>query len=79
MYSTNNDGKSVFAERFIKTLKNKICKHMTIIGENVYFNVLNDTVKDYNNSIPSSIKMKPKDVKNNSFIENVEEINEKDT
>ena len=52
---------------------------MTIIGENVYFNVLNDTVKDYNNSIRSSIKMKPKDVKNNSFIENVEEINEKDT
>ena len=36
MYSTVNEGKSVFAERFIKTLKNKICKHMTAIGKNVY-------------------------------------------
>ena len=78
MYSANNDGKSVVAERFIKTLKNKIYKHMTIIGKNVCFNVLDDIFKDYNNSIHSSITMKPKDVKDNSFIKNVEEINEKD-
>ena len=38
MYSTFNEGKTVIAERFIKTLKNKIYKHMTIIGKNVYFN-----------------------------------------
>ena len=37
MYSTHNEGKSVVAERFIKTLKNKIYKHMTTIGKNVYF------------------------------------------
>ena len=36
MYSTHNEGKSVVAERFIKTLKNKIYKHMTYIGKNVY-------------------------------------------
>ena len=42
MYSTHNKGKSVVAERFIKTLKNKIYKHMTAISKNVYFNVLND-------------------------------------
>ena len=78
MYSTNNDGKSVVAERFIKTLKNKIYKYMTIIGKNVYFNVLDYIFKDYNDSIHSSIKMKPKDVKDNSFIKNVVEINEKD-
>ena len=36
MYSTFNEGKSVVAERFIKTLKNKIYKHMSIIGKNVY-------------------------------------------
>ena len=39
MYSTFNKRKSVVAERFIKILKNKIYKHMTYIGKNVYFNV----------------------------------------
>ena len=77
MYSTFNEGKSVVAERFIKTLKNKIYKHMTTIGKNVYFNVLDDIVKNYNNSIHSSIKMKPRDVKNDTFVENIEEANEK--
>ena len=42
MYSTFNEGKSVVAERFIRTLKNKIFKHMTGISKNVYFNVLDD-------------------------------------
>ena len=63
MYSTFNEGISVVAERFIKTLKSKIYKHMTTIGKNVYFNVLDDIVKDYNNTIHSSIKIKPEDVK----------------
>ena len=40
MYSTHNEGKSVAAERFIRTLKNKIYKHMTAISKSVYFNVL---------------------------------------
>ena len=79
MYSGNNEGKSVVVERLIKTLKSKIYKHMTTIGKNVYFNVLNDIVKNYSNSFHSSIKMKPKDVKDNFFIENVDEINEKDS
>ena len=78
VYSTHNEGKSVVAERFIKTLKNKIYKHTTIISKNVYFDVLDDIVKDYNNTIHSSIKMKPKDVKDNTFVENIEKINEKD-
>ena len=81
MYSTNNEGKSVIAERFIKTLKNKIYKHMTYVGKNVYFNVLDDIVKDYkdyNNTVHSSIRMKPKDVKNNTFIDNIEEQNKED-
>ena len=78
MYSTFNEGKSVIAERFIKTLKNKIYKHMTIIGANVYFNVLDDIVKDYNNTIHSSMKLKPKDVKNNNLTEYIKEFNKKD-
>ena len=48
MYSTHNNGKSVLAERFIRTLKNKIYKHMTTVGKKVYFNVLDDIVNKYN-------------------------------
>ena len=44
MYSTYNQGESVVAERFIRTLKNKIIKHMTAISKNVYFDVLDDAV-----------------------------------
>ena len=47
MYSTYNDGKSVVAERFIRTLKNKIFKHMAAISKNVYFDVLDDIVNKY--------------------------------
>ena len=78
MYSTFNEAKSVVAERFIKTLKNKINKHMTTIGKKVYFNVLDDIADKYNNSIHSSIKMKPKHVKSKRFPEYVEESNQKD-
>ena len=78
MYSTHNEGKSVVAERFIKTLKNKIYKHMTTIGKNVYFNALNDIVKNYNNGFHSSITVKPKDVKDDSSIKYIEETNKKD-
>ena len=36
MYSTYSEGKSVVAERFIRTLKNEIFKHMTAISESVF-------------------------------------------
>ena len=78
MYSTFNEGKSVVAERFIKTLKSKIYKHMTIIGKNVYFDVLDDIVKKYNDTVHSSIKMKPKDVTDIKYVEYSEETNKKD-
>ena len=77
MHSTFNEGKSVVAERFIKTLKNKIYKHMTTIGENVYFNDLDDIVKKYNNTVHSSIKVKTKDITDDPFVEYSEEANEK--
>ena len=63
MYSTFNEAKSVVAERFIRTLKNKLYKHMTAAGKNVYYNVLDDIVNEYNNTKQSTIKMKSKDVK----------------
>ena len=50
MYSTHNEGKSVVAERFIITLKNRISKHMTAVSKNVYFGVLDDIVDKYNNT-----------------------------
>ena len=62
MYSTYNEGKSVVAERFIRTLKNKLYKHMTATGKNVYYDVLDDIVNEYNNTKHNTIKMKPKDV-----------------
>ena len=77
MYSTHNEGKSVVAERFIRTLKNKIYKHMTAISKNVYYNVLDDIVKIYNNTYHKTIKMKPIDVGDDSFPEYNEESNEK--
>ena len=63
MYSIHNEGKSVVAERFIRTLKNKIYKYMTSISKNVYIDKLNDIVNEYNNTYHRIIKMKPVDVK----------------
>ena len=66
MYSTYNEGKSVVAERFIRTLKSKLYKNMTAIGKNVYYDVLDDVVNKYNNTKHSTIKMKPIDVRDNN-------------
>ena len=68
MYSTNNERKSVIAERFIRTLKNKIDKYMTSISKNVYIDKLDDIVREYDNSYHTLIKMKPIDVKDNTYI-----------
>ena len=78
MYSTFNEGKSVIAERFIRTLKNKIYKHMTAISKNVYYDVLDDIVNKYINIVHKTIKMKPIDVTDDSFAEYNEESNKKD-
>ena len=77
--STYNEGKSVVAERFIRTLKNKLYKRMTATGKNVYYNVLDDAVNKYNNTKHSTIKMKPIDVGDNNKIVYIHEHNEKDS
>ena len=69
MYSIHNEGKSVVAEIFIRTLKNKIYKYMTAISKNVYIDKLDDIVKEYNNKYHTSMKMKPVDVKDNTYID----------
>ena len=57
-YSTYNERKSVVAMRFIRTLKNNICKNMTAISKNVYFDVLDNIVNKYNKTVHKTIKMK---------------------
>ena len=78
MYSTHNEGKSVVAERFIRTLKNKIYKHMTAVSKNVYFDVLNNIIDKYNNTYLKTFKMKPIDIKPDYYAEYNVESNEKD-
>ena len=77
MYSTNNEVKSVIAEGFIRTLKNKIYKHMTSISKNMYTDKLDDIVKKYNNTYHTSIKMKSVDFKDNTYIDFKKEVNDK--
>ena len=78
MYSTYNEGKSVVAERFIRTLKNKIFKHATAVSKNVYFDVLDDTVDKCNSTVHRSIRMKPTDVTSDCYAEYNEDSNKKD-
>ena len=78
MYSTHNEGKSVVAERFIRTLKNKIYKYMTSISKNVYIDKLDDVVNEYNNTYYRTIKMKPIDVKDNTYVNIDKEVNDND-
>ena len=77
MYSKFNKGKSVVAERFIKTLKNNIFTHITTISKNMYFDVLEDVVNKYNNTVHRTIKMKPINVTNDSFAEYNEDSNKR--
>ena len=77
-YSTHNEGKSVVAERFIRALKSKIYKYMTSISKNVHIDKLDDIVDEYNNTYHTTIKMKPIDVKDNTYINTSKEINNKD-
>ena len=99
MYSAHNEEKSVVAERFIRTLKNKIYKYMTSISKNIYNDKLDDIVNEYSmtsiskniyndklddivneysNAYNRTIKMKPIDVKDNTYINIDKEVNDKD-
>ena len=78
MYSTHNEGKSVVAERFIRTLKTKIYKYITSISKNVYIDKLDDIVNEYNNTYHTTIKMKPVYVKDNTYTDYKKGVNNKD-
>ena len=70
MYSIHNEGKSIVAARFIRTLKTKIYKCMTSISKNVYINKLDDIVNEYNTH-HRTITMRPVDVKDNTYIDSI--------
>ena len=78
MYSTYNEGKFVIAERFIRTLKNKIYRYMFSKSKNLFIDKLDDIVIKWNNTYYSTIKMKPVDEKSNTYIDFSKEINNKD-
>ena len=78
MYSTHNEGKSIFSERFIRTIKSKIYKRMTSISKYVYIDKLDDTVHEYNNTYHRTVKIKPIDVKDNTYIDFGKEVNDND-
>ena len=77
MYSAHNEGKSVVAERFIRTLKNKIYRYTTSITKNVYIDELDNIVNKCNHTYHSMIKMKLFDVKPSTYIDSSKEINDK--
>ena len=74
IYSTHSEGKSVVAERYIRTLKTKIYKYMTSVWKNVYIDKLNDIVNESNNTYHRTIKMKPADVKDDAYIDLVKKL-----
>ena len=78
MYSTQNKGKPVAAERFVRTIKNKIYKHMTAVPKNVYIDKLDDIINECNNAYHRRNKMKPIEVKDNTYIDSIKDVNDKD-
>ena len=69
MYSIHNEEKSVVAEKFIITLKNKTYKYMTSTSKNVYIDNLDVIAIKYNNTYHSTIKIKPADIKSRTYID----------
>ena len=79
MYSAHNEGKSVVAERFIRTLKYKISKYMTSILASVSIDKLDDIVNKHNNTYHDTIKIKPVNVKSSTYIDFGRENNYKNS
>ena len=67
IYSTHNEWKSVIAERFIKTLKDKIYKYITSVSKYVFTDKLDDIVNKYINTYHNTNKMKPVNLKSNTY------------
>ena len=79
MYSTHIKAKSVVTERSIRTLKTKMYKYMTSVSKNMYINKLDNIVNKYNNTYHRKIKIKPIEVKDNTYIDSSKEVYNKDS
>ena len=77
-YSIHNEGKSVLTKRFVRTFKTKIYKYMTSISKNAYIKKLDEIANKYKNTYYRTIKMKPVDIKDNTYIDFGKESNNKD-
>ena len=78
VYSTHNKGKSVIAERYFRTLKNKIHEYMTSVSKNVYIDKLDDIIHNkYNNTYHTTSKATPADLRSNTYITSSKEVNDK--
>ena len=71
IYSIHNEGESVVPKRFIRTLKTKIYKYMTSLSKSVYIDKLDDILNRYKNTYHRTIKIKPVDVKDNTYIDSM--------
>ena len=78
MYWTQDEGKSVVAERFIGTLKNKIDNYITPISKSIYVDKLDDIANKCNNKYHRTIEIKPVNVKSNTCINFSKEIIDQD-
>ena len=74
MYWIHNEEKSVAAERFIRTLKNKIFKYVASISKNMYIDKLDYIVNEYNNTYHKTSRMKPVNVKNNIYVDSNKDV-----
>ena len=77
MYSIHNEGKSVVAEIFVRTMKTNIYKHMTSVSNDMYIDKLN-IVDDYSKTYDRKIKMKPVVDKDNTYIGFKKDVCDKD-
>ena len=75
-YSKHNGGKSIFIERFIKTLKNEIYKYLILISKNMCIDKLKNIAEKYNKKYHKTIKVKPIDLKSSTYIDFVVESNQ---
>ena len=69
VYSTNNEWKSVVAERLFGTFKDRTTYFLTSLLRKVYTNKSNNIVNGYNNIYDMTIKMKSVDVKPSTYID----------
>ena len=69
MYSTHNEGNSVVAEMFIRTLITKIYKHMTSTSKDVYIDKLDEIVDNHNNTYHRTIKINPVDLNPSMYVD----------